>query len=201
MASSQPSAYGSAKDQVTKYVAANPVAVALTTAALAVGVIFLAYYANKYKNQLAGCSGKSTFITQYPMTGLHSNWQLGHGDAGWGGSLHRETTPQQAAVYRPGLQGAGLERGICNGRENMQGSPDCKSSCGGCCPTVNCGGCWDKGAVVEAQAAAHLGSLPNETNADAGLMATINGASDCVGGSCGLDDQALSELMHNGGAP
>jgi len=221
--SSQPSAYDSYKGKVTAAVANNAFGVAIAMAAMVVVVLVLIYYVHHYKSLYDTCSAKSGYLTQYPMTGLHSNWQLGGGDAGWGGSLHRETTVAQASVYRPSSRGNYGERAICNSdpncappkacapcstcntRESMTVGPggvimkDENGNCSGCRGSgVCCNDPWEASATAEAHALATLGALPHDSNADGALQSTINGAFDCKNG---LNDSCLNELMHNGGAP
>ena len=90
-------------EEVTKFVTANPLVVLGMLVALVIILIVVLYHYH-------GCtpsssSSKASFgITRMNNLQTGSNnpiWQLGSGDAGWGGSLHRETTPAQAAVFHP----------------------------------------------------------------------------------------------------
>lgn len=199
-----PSASEHGKNFFRSTIGAHPVVSGMVMAGLVVIIFVLAYAYWKCP------TGKSGFLTQYPYTGLHSNWQLGGGDAGWGGSLQRETTPVQAAVFHPGWRPAGLERAICNsGREGLSVGPGVTASdvanqgmgpgCGaGCGPSIPCRPGWDPSATAEAQALATLGSLPHDSNGERSLQGAVNAAFDC---DSGLSDNQLRDLMHNGGAP
>jgi hypothetical protein len=191
-------------------VGVHPVISGVAIAVLVALVLILVYYGKYWHDQYVILKGKSGFLTQYPYTGLHSNWQLGNGDAGWGGSLQRETTPAQASVFHPGWRPVGLERAICNsGREGLAVGPGVTASdvanqglgpgCGaGCGPSIPCRPGWDPSATAEAQALATLGSLPHDSNGERSLQGAVNAAFDC---DSGLSDNQLRDLMHNGGAP
>ncbi|MES2339219.1 MAG: hypothetical protein V4537_14090 [Pseudomonadota bacterium] len=200
------------KNWLRSTVGAHPVTAGVLIGVLVVIVLALSVAVYHYKN--AAAPPKSGFMTQFPFMGNLSNWQLGSGDAGWGGSLQRETTPAQAQLYHAGWRPVGLERSICNsGREGLAVAPMYSSQhtvsdaanagigpgCGaGCGPSIACRPGWDPSATAEAQALATLGSLPHDPNGERSLQGAVNAAFDC---DSGLSDNQLRDLMHNGGAP
>jgi hypothetical protein len=92
-------------ESVTNYVRDNASAVTYVMGALVIVVIALAITSHKYKKD----AGKAGFgIAAYNnlnMGGMNNPmWYLGSDDAGWGGPVHRESTPYNMGTYVRGLQ-------------------------------------------------------------------------------------------------
>ena len=91
----------------------HPVAAAAVIGALVVAVLVLGYlYANARAAASAAsaapAAAKAGFLSPTGhMPGTHAHWELGNADAGNGGSVHRDITALQAAVFLPGAAGPG----------------------------------------------------------------------------------------------
>lgn len=74
-------------------------------AVLVVLIIILVVKTAVFKSRLEECRDKNGFLTpgigNFEIAGMNPLWWYGSGDAGSGGSLARDTTPQQISVYEP----------------------------------------------------------------------------------------------------
>ena len=92
-------------------------------AVLVLGAIVLICFVSKMMNR----SSKSGFrigIAPYNnlnTTGMNPMWYLGSDDAGWGGSVHRESTNYNMGAYVPGLRAGHIGRMLGARTGNREG--------------------------------------------------------------------------------
>ena len=208
----------------------HPVASAVAMGVLVLVIVVLAFYVSKYKTASAACSTASTksgfgvrSVNNLSTGGNNPLWWHGAGDAGWGGSVHRETTATQAAAYMPQFRrGDAVEHAHMHQphhfREGLATAPEslCQAgqtavtyqnpdgtvltrcvAAGGSADMSACKASWDPAATAEAQALATVGSFQHDSYGDRALQGAINKAYDVDG----LTDEQLAQMMHQGGAP
>ncbi len=175
---------------------------------------------------------KDTFgIRQVNNTTTGGNnplWWHGSADAGSGGSIHRDITRTQAAVFMPNLRyNNDVHEGYYSGGyEGLESSPDesgvippCPTNMTtlhyqdvdgalltrcvpkGGLPSMNHGACkqqWDPAAAAEAQALATAGSFQHDNYGERSLQHAINAAYDR---NVPLNEVQLNEFLHQGGSP
>jgi hypothetical protein len=220
------------KDGLKAFVGTHPVATGYAMIALVVAVIALMFAVHHYKAKADAPPPPSKFgvrsVNNLTTGSNNPLWWHGAGDAGWGGSVHRETTGIQAAAYMPNLRrGDQVEPGFMHQsgarREGLAPGPTIgpASPCppgmtattyqdpdgslltrcvpAGYNPNMSaCSAGWDPAATAEAEALATVGSLEQDGYGEASLQKAIALAYD---GTAGFTDTQLSALMHNGGAP
>ncbi len=193
-------------------VSANPGLAMGVIVVLAVVLIGLAVYHAKYGGSegFDGVNPNPIGVMKYnnlTIGGANPMWYLGAGDAGWGGSVHRETTPYEAAVYLPNWRwGSGKN---ANAKETMHGGHPGYGMNGQpgtmapgqvswpytgpyspvCAP-------WDPAANVEVQALTSVGGFAAESRAEGRLQGAAEAALDT---NRALTDETLERVMHQGG--
>ena len=203
MSSPYPSSLSEAKGHGQAFlrstIGAHPMATALLIAVLVILIIVLGVYVAHYK-KLATKSGFRVGIAPYNNLNINGNnpmWYLGSMDAGNWGPVHRDATDYNVALYEPSWRGDAQRgrrqrEGMSNG---AMASPYPQVG-----PAQVCGRGWDPAASAEAQALATTGALPHDSYAEAKLQGAVDGAFDTNSGS-GLNDEQLTQLMHQGGTP
>ena len=87
------------------HVTKRPGRAAAAIAVLAVVSFVLIACCVRTKTKLEECKLKRGFLTpgigNFELAGNNPLWWFGNADAGSGGSLARETTPQQMSIYMP----------------------------------------------------------------------------------------------------
>lgn len=156
-----------------------PLTTAVVVAVLVLLVIVLSFYVNKYRPH------KAHFLGQY--TGNHSNWHHGGLDAGDGGTM-------DSAPHTPTAALTGDAHPDCGSKRPVYG-PDGKLAY--CAPSWKtpdmslCGQAWDPVAAQEAATLAAVGGFAaDDATGEAALQA-----------AAGYSDEALTQIMHNGGMP
>lgn len=166
-----------AKGLVHATVGKHPLASAMAMGVMALLILYLMYQLHACKNPAAAPakSGYVTAVNNMTHGGANPLWHLGNGDAGHGGSVHRDATPYHQAALHPG---GGHVR-----------APSC--------------GAWSADARDEAQALAAVGSFAHDTYGDRALQGAINAAYDSGSSASAVDaltasDAVLTNVMHKG---
>lgn len=128
-------------DSVRRTVAGHPLAMAAALGALVLLVIVMAFHLYKAKD-----ATKSGFSNNLKTGNRMPLWWHGSGDAGYGGSMHRNPTPTHMS--------------------HLTGVPVPATSCAG----------WDQNpeATLEAQALSTVGSLRSATYGEAALQNALS---------------------------
>jgi hypothetical protein len=114
------------KALIRSTIGAHPVTTAAVMGVLVVLVLIMMYHSAKSRSASKAGFGISP-VNNLNTGGMNSMWYLGSGDAGWGGSLHREATNYGVGAYVPGMRANHIGRrlGAPNGvREGLATSPD-----------------------------------------------------------------------------
>jgi hypothetical protein len=175
----------------------HPVAAAVAMGGLVFVILILAYNLHKCRKK----GGKSSFGIRPGnnlVTGSNNpQWWHGSGDAGYGGSVHRETTPiHHAAFYgsthREGLEVTPPKTGCPPGTKTLYSPDEGGSLKPYCVPedysssqykpyspsTASCKATWDPSATAEAVYLATVGSLQHDSYGEARLQSAINSIYD-----------------------
>ena len=197
-----------------------------TTAAVAMGVltviiIALAVNLMQCKKKLHKGAFGVRQVNNLTTGGNNPLWWHGSADAGSGGSIHRDITRTQAAVYMPnlryhdglheGLETSPDESGVVTSPcpagmtaltyQDVDGALLTRCVSKGGLPSMNKGACkqsWDPAASAEAQALATVGSYQHDQYGERSLQHAINAAYDR---NVPLNEVQLNEFLHQGGSP